>query len=105
MFCQNCLINIYHHIKYIIRYYVCTKRCYSIKLSLKYLNMVVLDFCITYLKKTKSNPVTYLTATKIFKHIQLTAALIIETVTQYTLVLHLYFSSSTITKLFTIQLW
>ena len=38
----------------------------SIKLSLKRLYMVDLDFCITYLKNTKFNPVTYLTATKIF---------------------------------------
>ena len=37
----------------------------SIKLILKYLCMVDLDFCITYLKNTKFNLVTYLTATKI----------------------------------------
>ena len=38
----------------------------SIKLGLKYLYMVDLDFCISYLKNTKFNPVTFLTATKIF---------------------------------------
>ena len=37
-----------------------------IKLSLKYLIVVDLDFCMSYLKNTKFNPVTYLTATKIF---------------------------------------
>ena len=38
----------------------------SIKLSLKCLSMVGLDFCITYLENTKFNLVTYLTETKIF---------------------------------------
>ena len=38
----------------------------SIKLSLKCLCMVHLDFCITDLKNTKFNLVTYLTATKVF---------------------------------------
>ena len=37
----------------------------SIKLSLKCLCLVDLDFCISYLKNTKLNLVTYLTATKI----------------------------------------
>ena len=37
-----------------------------IKLSLKCLHMVDLDFCITYLKNTKLNPVTYLSAIRIF---------------------------------------
>ena len=32
----------------------------SIQLSLKVLYMVDLDFCITYLKNSKFNPVTYL---------------------------------------------
>ena len=50
----------------------------SIKLSLKYLYMVELDFSISYLKNTKFNPVTYLTATKTFWCIQLTAAQIIQ---------------------------
>ena len=59
--------NIYYDIIYIIRYYVCLKCCEdSIELSLKCLCMVDLDFCITYLKNTKFNLVTYLTATKIF---------------------------------------
>ena len=39
----------------------------SIKLCLKYLYMVDLDFCFSYLKNTKFNPVPYSTATKIFK--------------------------------------
>ena len=38
----------------------------SIKLSLKCLCMVDLDFYITYLKNTKFKLVTYLTETKIF---------------------------------------
>ena len=38
----------------------------SIKLSLKCLCMVDLDFFITYLKNTKYNPVTYLTEAEIF---------------------------------------
>ena len=38
----------------------------SIKLGLKYLYMVDFDFCISYLMNTKFNPVTYLTAIKIF---------------------------------------
>ena len=38
----------------------------SIRLSLKCLYMMDLDFCINYLKNTKFNPVTYLTAIKIF---------------------------------------
>ena len=38
----------------------------SIKLCLKYLYMVDLDFCISYLKNTKFNSVIYVTATKIF---------------------------------------
>ena len=36
----------------------------SIKLNLKWLYMVDLDFRITYMKNTKFNQVTYLTATK-----------------------------------------
>ena len=36
----------------------------KIKLSLKCLYTVYLDFCITYLKNTKLNPFTYLTTTK-----------------------------------------
>ena len=51
-----------YQIKYIIRYYVCLKCCER----LKCLCMVDLDFCITYLKNTKFDPVTYLTTTKIF---------------------------------------
>ena len=38
----------------------------SNKLSLKCLYMVDLDFCITYLKNTTFNSVTYLTAIRIF---------------------------------------
>ena len=38
----------------------------SIKLRVKCLYIVDLDFCITYLKNTKFNPVTYLTAIRIF---------------------------------------
>ena len=38
----------------------------SIKLSLKYLYMVDIDFCISCPKNTKFNPVTYLTVTKLF---------------------------------------
>ena len=51
----------------------------SIKLSLKCLYMADLDFVFTFLKSTKFNPVTYLTVTKIFKCIQLSAAQIIQT--------------------------
>ena len=36
----------------------------SIKLNLKWLYKVDFDSCITYLKKIKFNPVTYLTTTK-----------------------------------------
>ena len=55
------------NIKYIIRYYVCLKCCEnSIKLLLKCLCKLDSDFCITYLKNTKLNVVTYSTATKIF---------------------------------------
>ena len=36
----------------------------SIKFSVKWLYTMDSDFCITYLKNTKFNPVTYLTATK-----------------------------------------
>ena len=39
--------------------FVCSAVRDSIKLSLKCLCMVDLDFCITYLKKTKFNLVTY----------------------------------------------
>ena len=45
----NILSSVYCHIKYIIRFYVCqnaVKDSYSIKLSLKCLCMVDLDFCI-----------------------------------------------------------
>ena len=38
----------------------------SIKLSLKCVYMVDLEFCFTYLKNTKFNPVTYFTAIGIF---------------------------------------
>ena len=38
-----------------------------------------LDFCIKYLKNTKFNLVTYLTATKIFLCTQLTVVQIIQT--------------------------
>ena len=50
----------------------------SIKLSLKCLCMVDLDFCIIYLKNTMFNLVTYLTSTNIFWCTQLTAAQIIQ---------------------------
>ena len=36
----------------------------SIKLSLKRLYMVDIDFCVTDLKKSKFDPASYLTATK-----------------------------------------
>ena len=65
MFCQNCQSNIYYHKKYIIRYYVYVLNAVkdSTKLRLNCLCMVDLDFCITYLKNTNFNLVTYLTAT------------------------------------------
>ena len=65
-----CLIPLMIHIlpyKHIIRYYLSLNAGKdSINLSPKCLCMVDLDFCITYLKNTKFNLVTYLTAAKFF---------------------------------------
>ena len=56
-------------------------------------------FCITYLKNTKFNLVTYLTATKIFLVYPVNCCSnYTNIVTQYTLVFLVYFGSSTITK-------
>ena len=78
----------------------------SIKLSLKFLCMVDLVFCITYLKNNKFNLVTYLTETKIFLCTQLTVVQIVNNTIHAGSPCLEYFGSSTITKTFLLNvLW